>query len=115
MNQSDTIDPRLLDRGFTEEQLALLMKNAKNAVMGNTIRSLNVRISGDLKRFNLGFFDYILSLYHIYSKTGSLPYKGSISEQPAKVMEIMNIIERLSIERQENEIKRREREVKKNG
>jgi len=110
-----TLDPRLLDRGFTPEQLEVLRKTVTEEVAQYEITSLNVRISGDLRRFSFPEFDYVTNLHYIYKQTGALPYPGSISEQPAKIIEVFNIMDQLIMERQHREMEKRQRELKKNG
>ena len=114
-DQPDTIDPRLLNRGFTKEQLDALRQGAEQRVESNEIVSLNTRITGDLGRFNYNLFDYVINLYHVYNKAGTLPYPGSTSEQPAKIIEIFNTIEQLYLEQRQQEIAKQEKESKRNG
>ena len=104
-----------MNRGFTDEQLQHLIKATKKGLTDNEIISLNVRISGDLRRFDCSFFDYAIGLYHIYDKTGNLPYPGSTSEQPSKAIEVINIFEQLTLERKQQAIEEREKEIKRNG
>ena len=112
--QGDLIDPRLLQRGFTEEQLQQLIDKAQADSMGREITSLNLKIRGNLRRFQLDEFDYVITLYHIYNNTGQLPYPGSISEQPAKIIEIFNILEQLDLERRQRDQAEYQRSMKRN-
>lgn len=41
---------------------------------------------------------YFIDLYDKYQKFGLLPFSGTITEQPAKIMEIFNVLESVKIE-----------------
>jgi hypothetical protein len=64
--------------------------------------------------FKYPYFSYVLNLYSQYKK-GSLPFPGSVSEQPAKIIEIFNVLEQLELEQQEKQRKAVEKEQKKRG
>lgn len=55
-------------------------------------------------------FNYFSMLYGQYEK-GNLPYPGSMSEQPNKVIEIFNVLDLLNIERQEKLHKEHEKSL----
>ena len=55
------------------------------------------------------WFNYSLVTYQAYQK-GILPYPGSLSEQPAKIMEIMSTLQQLELEAQEAARKKIEKE-----
>lgn len=48
-------------------------------------------------------FSYYMQLYNSY-KLGMLPFEGPVTDQPAAIAECFMLIERLSNERQEQEI-----------
>lgn len=57
-------------------------------------------------------FNYYISLYHPWSENGVLPYPGSTSEQPAKIMEVFSILDKLKYEHekaQQKELERKQR------
>ena len=91
------------------------MERAQANIELRSVSSLNVTINGDLERFDYPEFDYVINIYHIHTKTGALPYPGSISEQPAKIIELLNILEQLNLERRQREQAEQERKLKKNG
>lgn len=111
---ADFIDPRLLQRGYTPEQLEVMMQRAQAESWQRSTTSLNLEITGDLKRFKYDEFDYVVTLYNVYDKSGTLPYAGSTSEQPAKILEIFNLIEQLNLERRQREQAEHERKAKRN-
>ena len=114
-SSEDTIDNRLLHRGFSEAQLQALIQQVQKENRSTVTASLNVSIAGDLNRFEYPEFDFVVNLYHIYEKTGSLPYPGSITEQPAKILELFSILDQLNLERRQREQAEQERKAKKHG
>ena len=55
--------------------------------------------------------NYYLTLFYDYDKHGSLPFKGSLSEQPNYIMEVFNLIRILKLDKAEED---RQREEKRN-
>lgn len=93
--------------------MALQSKMDKELAV-DSIRSLNVRLSGNLSRFKYDNFSYIVNLHNAYEAHGLLPYPGSYSEQPATIIEIFNVIDHLMFERRDKMHKESQKEVKKN-
>lgn len=55
---------------------------------------------------------YVLTLHSRWEK-GNLPFDGSVSEQPNKIVEIMTLIESLKFEQQEKAHKEQQDKSKK--
>ena len=64
------------------------------------VTCLGLRFSRPLSNFKSDFIHYPWTLFENYEK-GLLPFPGSVSEQPAQIMEIFSIFKALKIE-QEN-------------
>jgi len=101
-----SIDPAIYERGYTEQQLEMMEKQA----IPKTIQSCNLSISKPLEEFSFAGFDYTYGLYSHYKK-GILPFSGPVSEQPARIIEIFNLFYQLEYEVQQRSLK----EQKSNG
>lgn len=108
----ERIDPRLLARGYTEDQIKQ-MKARRNSRNTMEIVSCNLHIKGDLERWEHPYFNYYLTLYDQFNKHGTMPYPGPVTEQPAKVIEVFHILENLSMERDEKIRRDQEEQAKK--
>jgi hypothetical protein len=89
-------------RGYTEKQLASMQKT--KVVSDVTIQ--NIRFTRPLTDFKYSKMGYVLTLLDQYEK-GNMPFPGSVSEQPAQIMEIFNLLQglkqdyRASLEKQQ--------------
>jgi hypothetical protein len=92
------IDPRLLQRGFTQEQLKAVRDSMEK--LPSEIISLNLHFKTNLEKFRSEEFNYLVTLYDAYHRHGVLPYSGSLSEQPNKIIEIFNVLDSLRQERE---------------
>lgn len=113
LTNGTVIDQSIYDRGYTEQQLKVLEERYEERAKGTTVRLLNFEFSGLLDKFNYDQFDYVLSLFSAYDKNGILPFPGSLSEQPAQVMDIFSILHQIQFESQMRTKAEHEREVKK--
>jgi hypothetical protein len=73
-----------------------------------SLKTLNVTFT-DTPKLKYPLFGYVSTLYLNYKK-GTLPYQGSLSEQPAKVIEIFNTLDQLAQEAQVREQKKKEKD-----
>lgn len=80
---------------------------------GSSFKSLNVSFhsKNDLKH---PYFSYFIGLFLAYEK-GILPFSGSLVDQPAKIIEIFEVIQQLRLEREETVRKSIEKENKRNA
>lgn len=117
LQKKDRVDPRLLTRGFTEDQLKQLQKTLGKSP--DELISLNLHFKTDLTKFNYPHFNYVFRLYDRYNDAGVLPFKGSHSDQPAQIMEIFSVLEQLQMETQkelhEENQRKQARERKQSG
>lgn len=102
-----TIDPRIYERGYTAEQIKAMEE--KQRIEQGTISSLNIKFTGPIDEFNYTQFAYVYTLFK-YNKNGTLPFPGSLSDQPAQIMEIFNTLESLEVENQQRELDRMKQE-----
>lgn len=108
---------QLAERGYTRAQLEELEKarrNFKKDKFGQ-IFSLNVKYRNCLEKCNLFGMEYFLLLHDSFDRHGTLPYPGSLSEQPAKIMEILDIISAVKNEEEKRHLETMERKQGKNG
>lgn len=105
------IDPRLLTRGYTKEQIEQ-MKLGMNK-MPKEIISLDVHFKCNLEEIEVGYFAYAITTYDAYHRHGVLPYPGSLSDQPNKIIEIFNIMDALRMEREQQQAEQQKREQAK--
>lgn len=99
----------LKDRGYTKEQIAHVLGKKKI----NRLRSLDLEFDDDnLVKYPWLSFSIIT---HQGFQQGILPYPGSLSEQPAKIIEIFSLLDQLKYEAEEQTRKRVEREQKQRG
>lgn len=97
----------LLDRGFSEAQVNATLKGSEpKAVSG-----LGYTITNTKNLRHPRFF-FLVSLWQKY-KQGVLPYNGSLVDQPAKIIEIFDVLTELEWEQQERERKKHEKEQRK--
>lgn len=102
----DEIDPTLLSRGYTPEVLAATKKKVSIA----PITSCGLKFTKHLSHFKYPLFGYVLSLYENYER-GQLPFDGSVSDQPAQVMDIFSVISNIRFEQQKKQLEK----VKQHG
>lgn len=85
-------DSALLGRGYTAEQLKAV-KSKKQAA----VEMHGLRFTVPLINFKYERMHYVLILFENYER-GILPYPGSVSEQPAQIMEILSLLKTLKQE-----------------
>ena len=111
--KTDEIDPRLLARGFTEQQIKMIQEKKKGSSLNEAI-SLNLHFK-TLGRWKYDKFDFVYTLFNQYDKNGVMPFPGSLSEQPAKIMEIFNILVQLTSETERKNHEKAIKQAKKQG
>ncbi len=97
-------DQVLRDRGYTEDQIKFVQKEK----MPEGLVSLDVVFTGDNK-VKYPYLSYILTLFSNY-KLGNLPFAGPVTKQPAKILEMFGLLERLGYEAEERMRKQIEKE-----
>ena len=91
---NNDIDPRLLKRGFTDEQIQQIREHmGENSAVG-----LNLKFTRDLKEFVHPQFDFIYNMYDAWKTHNVLPFRGSYTEQPNKIIEHFSTLDGLSHE-----------------
>ena len=91
------------ERGVTEEQIAILKKQVADQAgrdVDREFRSMGYQFTTDLDKFEYPLMNYILTVYEHWEK-GSMPFSGTISDQPNKVVEIMNLLNGLKQEQED--------------
>lgn len=99
----DSIDPSLAARGFTPEQIEQTKKLTEKKF--NPVQIMGLRFTRPLDNFKSDLMGYAWTLFENYER-GVLPFPGSVSEQPAQIMEIFGVFSALRFEAQEAERKR---------
>lgn len=107
----------LASRGYSKAAIDALNKQIAEKTKAIQIRSLNVKLSGDLSRYHYPYMEFIITAYHQF-EVGTLPFEGCLADQPAQIIEIFNVLEQLKFEAQkrahveaEREAKRKQRKV----
>lgn len=80
------------DSRYTPAQITEMKRS--RAKTFNPITSCNLRFTRPFEYLKFQSFGYVLTLYDNY-KRGCLPFPGTVSEQPAKIIEIFSIIQKL--------------------
>lgn len=96
---------------YTPEQIEVMRKAQKKS--SANVRSLNFKFTKPVKEFPCGNFEYLTTLFLPFSKHGVLPYPGTLSEQPNKIIEAFNVLKALIGESEEK--LRKELEKKSKG
>lgn len=110
-NNADKQDEEqaLRDRGYSEDRIRFMLKGKK----GSSFKSLDV-VFHDKNNLKYPYFSYVYTAYLNYER-GILPYPGSLSEQPAKIMDIFSVLGALKFESEEKMRKKVEKENRKRG
>lgn len=103
-------DAVLLDRGYTADQIAAMRKQSPQTF--TPVESCGLKFKSDFSKVKYEHFHYLMNLYQMYEK-GCLPFPGSVSEQPAQIIEMFNIIQLLELERRNREAKEQHKNIKK--
>lgn len=83
------------------------------AKLPNEVISLDVHFKKGIEDISIEYFNYVMTLYDTYRSHGVMPYPGSLSDQPAKIIEIFNTLEQLTIEREQRQLDEQQREQKR--
>lgn len=94
-NEKDS-EKQLVNRNYPEHMIAAAKKN---------VRFPDVRIGGlvftvPITRFKHPLLHYLITLLENYER-GSLPFPGTISEQPSQVIEMLSLMQFLRSEHQQ--------------
>lgn len=108
--KKETIDPKLLERGHSPERIKYLRKT-----LGVTTNiSCEMEFTKDFKEYpEYEHFNFIMVANHVYTKSGNLPFPGSLTEQPSQMMEILDVVFGLDAEREEDARRKADQERKK--
>lgn len=109
-SKNNGIDPRLLKRGFTDQQLAEMRK----AMGSRSIIGLNIRFENDIKSYKHPNSGFIYTIFQAWDKHNALPFSGGYSEQPNKVIEYFSIMDELKFEAEQKAHAEAIRESKQN-
>lgn len=93
---------------YSEEQVAAM----RAAERFNPVDTLGLRFTRPFREFQCADFNFYMTLWGQYERHGTLPFSGCLAEQPAVVMEILNLLNALASEGRAKAIKQQE---KKNG
>lgn len=102
-------DQDLKGRGYTDKQISVVKETAIKSFKPFKVN--NILFRKPLSEFKCDNLSYILFLFENYEK-GSLPFQGPVSDQPAKIIDIFNILYQV---RQEHNDEQRNKLEKKNG
>lgn len=99
-------------RGYSPEALAAARQIA--AATFNPVVSCGLRFTKPLDQFNYDQMGYALTLFENYEK-GNLPFPGSVSDQPAQIIEIFGLLKALRQEQEQRKSLENGRHNRKNN
>jgi hypothetical protein len=99
----------LKSRGYTDQQIEAVNRSKRKA--SKSFKVGNILFRKPLVEFKCDNLSYLLLLFENYEK-GLLPFNGPVSDQPAKVIDIFNILYQV---RQEYQDEQKNKLEKKNG
>lgn len=107
----ETINPKIFENR-TEEEIKYLRKT-----MGVTKQlSCGLEFTKDFKEYpEYNHFNFVMMSSHLYNKAGTLPFPGSLSQQPAQMMEILETVFELDSERESDLRAKAESKKGRNG
>lgn len=107
----ESIDPKLFEKR-TEAEIKYLRKT-----LGDLKQiSCNIEFNIDFKEYpDYAHFNFVMMAWYSYDKGGLLPFSGSLSEQPAQIMEIFELIMELQTEREAVQREQEKKEQEKRG
>lgn len=84
---------------------------AKAAPSSNKI--LGITFTKSVHDFEFYQFDFVLQSFGLFKRNSVLPYPGSYSEQPNKIIECFNVLSAIQHEESEKERKKQELQNKR--
>lgn len=96
-------EQKLLDRGFSKEQVAYTLNQEKF----NQVNSCGITFTKPVD-VPCPHFGTYLTLYHSFKK-GAMPFQGPVTDQPAHIIETFDLLDQLY---HEAEVKAREQAKK---
>jgi len=100
------MDQTLLDRGYSPEQIAALSSSNSK-----TLKSLNLILKPGFENLEFRNFNFYYNLFSQYEK-GVLPYPGSLTDQPNKIIEVFNVFQSLNLEYEKRNRAEQEKKMK---
>lgn len=107
----ESIDPRIFTKGYSEAHIRMIREK-----LGRTYNnSCGLTFTEDYHDYHYDHFNFVIMAYHAYDKSGQMPFKDSLSEQPAQILEIFEVLSALTFEREEDSRRKQEKGLKKRG
>ena len=103
-------DVDLKQRGYTDSMIAVMRE--KSVQVFTPVDTCGIRIKSDFSKVQYPHFHYLMNLFQMYEK-GCLPFPGTVSEQPAQIIEMFNIVQLLELERHNRRAKEQQQGKKK--
>ncbi len=91
----------------------MLEKHLEKKISGQSVQLLNLKFKGSLKQYVYPYFDFILSSFMAFKNSGTLPFEGSYSDQPAQILEIYNVLQAIQNEYETKAMNQHKREMDK--
>jgi hypothetical protein len=108
----ETVNPEIFKKGYTEAQIKYLRKS-----LGKTMNvSCDIEFTKEYNEYpDYYHFNFVMTTYHTWNKSGACPFPGSVSEQPGQIMDIFDLLFQLDMEREEDMRRKAEKDRKRNG
>jgi hypothetical protein len=84
-------------RGFTREMIEAVRAQQKF----NPVTTLGITFSRPFSDYKFDQFGFVATLFNQFDQHGTLPYAGSLTDQPNKIIEVFNVIRALNTEQQD--------------
>lgn len=105
------IDPKIFE-DRTEAEIKYLRKTMGSS----TFKSCGMMFTKEYKEFpDYNHYNFVMTVAYVFNKTGALPFQGNVAEQPAQIMEIIETINCLDMEREEDARRQAKRKKNQNG
>lgn len=95
----------------TEAEIKYLRKTMSDSKQ----QSCDIEFTKEFKEYpEYDHFNFVMMSSNVFNKSGTLPFSGSLSEQPAQMMDILEILFQLDTEREQDAQRKTEKDNKKN-
>ena len=94
-SDKDNSDSDLSSRGYSDAAIQEMRKKSQKNF--TPIKCLGLKFTRPLNNFKTDFIHYPWTLFENYER-GLLPFPGSVSDQPAQIMEIFGVFKALKVE-----------------
>jgi hypothetical protein len=100
-------------RGFSPAQIEAV--RARQRATFNPVETCGLLFTRPLDSITFSPMEYALGLFLQFDRHGTLPFPGSLTDQPSKIIEIFNVLQSLRLEQESKARKAAEQNSKRNN